>query len=149
MVARHDRKEIDEIVIELTVQGAGARGVVAPALGSRACLWGEDQLPSFLCFYGHVPEGVALGGAGWGRGSSGCLRWVGGEERRGASASSVHLLEGVEALGTLGGHLRGQPQAARAAGERACPQRSVWSLAGSLVFGAGSLWAVVRTGPCC
>lgn len=64
VVARHDRKEIDEIVIELTVQGAGARGVVAPALGSSACLWGEDQLPSFLCFYGHVPEGVALGGAG-------------------------------------------------------------------------------------
>ena len=47
---------------------------------------------------------------------------VGLEVRRGASASSVHLLEGVEALGTLGGgHLRGQPQAARAAGERACP----------------------------
>lgn len=39
VVARNDRKEIDEIVIELTVQGGGARTLEAPCPRLCVCWW--------------------------------------------------------------------------------------------------------------
>lgn len=39
VVARNDRKEIDEIVIELTVQGGGAYGAEAPCPRLGLCWW--------------------------------------------------------------------------------------------------------------